>query len=420
MAAVLPTPGSIRAISDPKSGYQTAEDVVELSVVIPCLNEAETIGLCIDKAMAALEAHHIAGEVVIGDNGSTDGSQAIAAARGARVVSVTERGYGAALLGGIAAARGRYVIMGDADDSYDFGEIPRFVTKLREGYDLVQGCRLPSGGGTVSPNAMPFLHRWWGNPMFSALARWWFRAPIHDIHCGMRGFVRELPERLGQTCTGMEFASEMVIKASLARVRTAEVPITLHEDGRTAHAPHLRTFRDGWRHLRFFLVFSPRWLFLVPGRLLTLFGLLGYAAALPMNGLRIRGVHFDVNTLLVASLSIILGFQAISFALMTKIFAIDAGLLPADRRVTRFSRVVTLERSLVAGGLAVVAGLSLLVGAVAQWKAAGFGPLNYERTMRWVIPGTTLTALGVQVVLSSFFVSVLLLRRRRDAVPSGV
>jgi glycosyltransferase involved in cell wall biosynthesis len=389
-------------------------DAIELSVVIPCLNEAETIGVCIDKALATLEEHGISGEVVVGDNGSTDGSQSIAAEHGARVVAVPERGYGAALLGGIAAARGRYVIMGDADDSYDFAEIPRFVGKLREGYDLVQGCRLPSGGGTVSPDAMPFLHRWWGNPMFSALARWWFGAPIHDIHCGMRGFVRDLPERLGQTCTGMEFASEMVIKASLARVRTTEVPITLHTDGRTAHAPHLRTFRDGWRHLRFFLVFSPRWLFLVPGQLLTLFGFAGYAVALPMGGLRIRGVHFDVDTLVVASLSLILGFQAISFALMTKIFAIDAGLLPADQRISWFRRAVTLERSLVAGAVAAVVGLSLIVAAVAQWKAAGFGPLDNERSLRWVIPGTTLTALGVQVMLSSFFVSVLLLPRRRD------
>ena len=397
----------------PSKRDATGSASIEVSVVIPCLNEAETIVACIDKAMRALAERDILGEVVVADNGSTDGSQALAAARGARVVQIASRGYGNALMGGIGAARGRYVVMADADDSYDFREVPRFVEKLRQGYELVQGCRLPVGGGTVGPGAMPFLHRWLGNPAFSMLARWWFNAPIHDIHCGMRGFVRELPERLGQTCTGMEFASEMVIKASLVGVRTAEVPITLHRDGRTAHAPHLRTFRDGWRHLRFFLVFSPRWLFLIPGAVAILLGLVGYVLALPPGGFWVRSIQFDVHTLLFASLSLILGYQAIAFALMTKIFAIGVGLLPRDRRVTSFSRIATLERTLIAGSLAALAGIALLVGAVVQWKAVGFGRLDYERTMRLVIPGITLTALGVQTILGGFFVSVLQLQRRR-------
>ena len=254
---------------------------IELSVVMPCLNEADTLATCIEKAKRAVTEAGIETEIIIADNGSTDGSREIAERHGARVVPVTDRGYGAALMGGIAAARGRYVIMGDADDSYDFGEIPRFVAKLREGYELVQGCRLPNGGGTVAPGAMPILHRWWGNPMFSAMARLWFRAPIHDIHCGMRGFTRDLFQRLGQRCSGMEFASEMIIKATFKQARIAEVPITLHQDGRTSHPPHLKTFRDGWRHLRFMLLYSPRWLFLIPGSLLILAGLTAYGLAFP-------------------------------------------------------------------------------------------------------------------------------------------
>src|SRR5439155_4592494 len=240
----------------------------EVSIVIPCLNEADTLAICIRKAIAAMERHRIAGEVIVADNGSTDGSVEIARREGARVVSVTTRGYGAALMGGIDAAAGRFIVMGDADDSYDFSDIPRFVEKLRQGYELVQGCRLESGGGRVLPGAMPFLHRWFGNPLFSFLARRWFHAPIHDVYCGLRGFTRELYERLQQRCTGMEFATEMIIKASLQGARILDVPVTLHPDGRRAHAPHLRTFRDGWRTLRFFLLFSPRWLFLVPGSVL--------------------------------------------------------------------------------------------------------------------------------------------------------
>lgn len=386
------------------------EPALELSIVMPCLNEADTLEVCIQKAKRSLHQHHIGGEIIIADNGSTDGSQAIATRLGARVVHVEAKGYGNALMGGIAAARGRFIIMGDADDSYDFLEIPKFVEKLREGFDLVQGCRLPAGGGTVMPNAMPFLHRWWGNPMFSLMARMWFRVPIHDVYCGLRGFTKEHYERLDQRCTGMEFATEMIIKSSLSRVRIAEVPITLHPDGRKSHAPHLKTFRDGWRTLRFFLIYSPRWLFLIPGTLFIVLGFIGYGLAMP--GVTLRGVSFDAHTLLFASLAILMGYQSILFAIFSKTFAISEGLLPDDSRMNRFFEVIDLERGLVIGVGALLIGLALLLAAINQWRLSNFGELVYSYTMRWVIPGATLTALGFQTILSSFFVSILGMRRR--------
>ena len=386
--------------------------MIEVSVVMPCLNEAETVGQCVATARAALSSYGADGEVIVADNGSTDGSQAIATAAGARVVPVTERGYGSALMGGIAAAQGTYVVMGDADMSYDFDEVPRFLDRLRAGDELVQGCRLPSGGGTVVPGAMPPLHKWWGNPMFSWMARVWFRAPIHDVHCGLRGFTADLYRRLDLTCTGMEFASEMVIKASLARARISEVPITLHPDGRLGRKPHLRTFRDGWRHLSFYLIYSPRWLFLAPGLALVLFGVLGYAIAMP--GLRINGVTFDVSTLLFASLGFIAGYQSIVFAVLTKVFAIVEGLLPPDPRVDRLARIFELERGLVIGALVGLAGVVLLLIAILQWRAKGFGPLDYEVTLRWVIPGVTLAVVGLQTILGSFYLRILQLARRHQ------
>jgi glycosyltransferase involved in cell wall biosynthesis len=389
---------------------QVAITQVELSIVMPCLNEADTLESCIRGAQRALAENDIAGEIVIADNGSTDGSRDIATRLGARVVAVAEKGYGSALMGGITAARGTYILMGDADDSYDFAEVPRFLARLREGYELVQGCRLETGGGTVQPGAMPVLHRIWGNPMFSAMARTWFSAPIHDVHCGMRAFTKELYQRLDQQCTGMEFASENIIKASLLGARMTEVPITLRPDGRVSHPPHLKTFRDGWRHLRFYLMYSPRWLFLQPGILLIVLGLVGYGVALP--GLRIRGINFDVHTLLFASLAIICGYQSVLFAVMTKIFAISQGLLPQDKRMTRLFEIVNLERGLIAGAILMLVGLAFLAIAVVEWYGRHFGNLDYERTMRWVIPGVTLTALGFQTVLSSFFFSILGLRRR--------
>jgi hypothetical protein len=313
-------------------------------------------------------------------------------------------------MGGIAAARGQFIIMGDADNSYDFLEIPMFVTKLRVGFDLVQGCRLPSGGGKIVAGAMPFLHRTIGNPLFSFLARWWFKSSLHDIYCGLRGFRKDLYARLDQRCTGMEFATEMIIKASLYGAKIAETPITLHPDGRKSHVPHLRTFRDGWRTIRLFLICSPRWLFFVPGIILGFIGIIGYAIAMP--GLTLNGVTFDAHTLLFASLAIICGYQSIVFAIFSKTFAITEGLLPEDPRMTRFFELVNLERGLIISSIALLIGLGLLVAAVNQWRLSDFGQLDYAQTMRLVVPGATLTALGFQTILSSFLVSILGMRRR--------
>ena len=396
-------------MTDPMQSPDTNQRI-ELSIVMPCLNEAETLAVCVEKAFRALRENGISGEVIVADNGSTDGSREIAESLGARVVPVAERGYGSTLMGGIVAAHGKYILMGDADDSYDFLEAPNFLKKLREGYELVQGCRLSSGGGVVAPDAMPFSHRWLGNPAFSLMTRVMFAAPIHDVYCGLRGFTKDLYSRLDQRCTGMEFATEMIIKASLRRARIAEVPITLHKDGRITRAPHLRTVRDGWRTLRFFLLLSPRWLFLYPGALLTGLGLAGAAIAFP--GVAIHGVRFDVHTLLFAALAVLMGYQSILFSIFARTFAISERLLPQSPRMEVFFKIMTLERGLLIGAGSMVAGMALLVGAWYQWYLAHYGPLDYPHTMRWVIPGMTLTALGFQTILSSFFVSILGMRRK--------
>lgn len=385
-------------------------ELIEVSVIIPCLNEEDTLASCIKKARRAFREYNIVGEVVVADNGSSDSSRAIAEREGARVVMVKESGYGSALMGGIAAASGRFVIIGDADDSYDFLEIPGFVEKLREGFDLVQGCRLPAGGGSIEAGAMPFLHRWIGNPFFSFLAQRWFHAPINDVYCGLRGFTKAMYQRLDQRCTGMEFATEMIIKASLRGEKIAEVPITLHPDRRTSHAPHLKTFRDGWRTFRYFLMCSPRWLFLVPSGAFIAFGLLGYLVAMP--GLSIGRSTFDAHTLLFSSLAILCGYQWILFAIFAKTFAITEGFLPPDRQLVRFFEIVNLERGLVVAALAVLAGSALLLAAIRQWWLVDFGHLDYAYTMRFVVPGATLVALGFQTVFSSFFVSILGMRRK--------
>ena len=389
----------------------TSDDTsVEVSVVMPCLNEHETVGACIKKTRDALASSGISGEIVVADNGSTDGSIEVAESLGARVVRVALRGYGNALIGGIQATRGRYVIMGDADDSYDFGEVPRFVAQLREGYDLVQGCRLPSGGGRVLPGAMPWLHRWLGNPVLSLLARWMFKTPVHDIYCGMRGFTRELFDRLELQCTGMEFATEMMIKASLFHERIHEIPITLSPDGRRTRRPHLRTFRDGWRTLRFFLIFSPRWLFWYSGWLLMFLGALGYAIALP--GFTIRQVTFDVHTLVVASVAVQFGLQSVIFAVLTTTYAIKQRFRPPSRRVDRFFELFTLERGVVAGLAALALGTVAILVLFGWWARTGFGPLDYASTMRVLVPSATLVTTGAAVVLNSFLCSMLGLDRR--------
>jgi len=383
---------------------------VEVSVVIPCLNEADTLDVCIKKARKSLSEAGIRYEIIVADNGSTDESPQITAANEARLVAVPERGYGAALMGGIEAARAPFIIMGDADDSYDFLECPKFVEKLREGSDLVQGCRLPSGGGKVLPGAMPWTHRWIGNPLFSFLARRWFSAPIHDIYCGLRAFTKECYQKLGLRCTGMEFATEMIVKASIQEVRFSEVPISLHPDGRKAHAPHLNTIRDGWRTLRLLLMCSPHWLFVVPGMALMLIGVVGYV--LVLGGIPVGRATLDAHTLLFSSALFLCGYQAVSFSFIMKTFALREGWQKNSPLLGRIYRWFDLERGLLAGMVCVLAGLALMTWAFAIWVQADFGTLDYSTTMRIAIPGATLLALGVQTFFFSFFSSSVGMWRR--------
>ena len=375
---------------------------------MPCLNEAETLAVCVQKARGFLDAHNVAGEVLIADNGSTDGSQAIAQENGARVVPVAEKGYGAALAGGIAAARGRYVIMGDADDSYDFTNLLPFVERLRDGYDLVMGNRFKGG---VAPGAMPALHRYLGNPVLTFIGRLFFPSPVGDFHCGLRGFSKDAAHRMDLRTTGMEFASEMVVKATLHGMRIAEVPTTLVPDGRS-RPPHLRSWRDGWRHLRFLLLYSPRWLFLVPGLVLMIGGLAVGLALLP-GPLKVGAVTLDVHTLLYAAIAVALGYQSVVFGLFTKVFAITEGLLPEDPRLNRLFKVVTLESGLIAGGLILLSGLAGTVWAWATWRGADFGVQEPRSLLRVVIPSVFAILLGAQTIGGSFFLSVLGLRRRQ-------
>lgn len=384
---------------------------MRLSVVIPCLNESETIGIVVEKALKGLRASGLTGEVLVADNGSTDGSREIAQNLGARVVPVPERGYGAALMGGIDAAQGDFVIMGDADDSYDFLEIPKFTAQLLAGHELVMGCRLPGGGGTSAAGAMPLLHRLWGNPMFSWMARRMFRYPGNDVYCGLRGFSKALYQRLNQRCTGMEFAVEMLIRASLQGCKFAEVPITLHRDGRKLARPHLRTFRDGWRTLRLFLLFSPRWLYVLPAMLLLLFGALGYALSLPR--VSIGGATLDVHTLLIASLGLIVGAQLLTFGAATRVYAGEEGFLPRNRRLERILLWFSVERVLLGAGLVALLGLSIIAWLIWLWASNGFGALDYPYTLRRLIPAVTAIALAVQSVFAAFFLNLLLMPRRR-------
>jgi glycosyltransferase involved in cell wall biosynthesis len=359
------------------------------------------------KALGAMQQHAIRGEVIVADNGSTDGSRQLALDAGARVIAVETRGYGSALRAGIAAARGRYVLMGDADDSYDFSHLDRFVNKLREGYDLVIGNRFQGG---ILPGAMPPLHRYLGTPVLTALARLFFRSPFGDLNCGLRGFRKEAIEGLGLRTLGMEFAGEMIVKACAFGLRITEVPTTLAPDGRD-RAPHLNTWRDGWRHLRFMLLYSPRWLFLYPGIVLFVLGT-ALSALLLRGPVFIGGVAFDVNTLLFAAMAILIGFQSVAFAMFTKVFAISEGLLPEDRRLSRVFRYVTLESGLLVGGLLAVVGVGAWIVGLAYWRSHHFGPLDPAQTLRIVIPGMVCFTLGFQIVMSSFFLSVLGMSRR--------
>ena len=379
---------------------------IELSILMPCLNEAETLATCIKKAQKALEDLNVDGEVVIADNGSTDGSPEIAASLGARVVHVAEKGYGSALLGGIKAARGKYIIMGDADDSYDFTNLGPFLEKLRAGFDLVMGNRFKGG---IAPRAMPPLHRYLGNPVLTGIGRIFFRSPCGDFHCGLRGFSKAAIQRLDLRTRGMEFASETVVKASLHGLRITEVPTTLSVDGRN-RPPHLRSWRDGWRHLRFLLLYSPRWLFLYPGLLLMLVGAV-VSGWLLVGPRVVDGITFDIHTFLYAAMAIVIGYQTVIFAIFTKVFAITEGLLPEDPRLKTLFTYIKLETGILAGALLLVAGIGLSVYALSFWSATSFGPLDPSRTLRLVIPAVTLIALGLQTVLSSFFLSILGLER---------
>ena len=379
----------------------------EVSIVMPCLNEAETVGVCIAKARQSFNDNNVQGEIIVADNGSTDGSQAIASESGARVVHVSAKGYGNALMGGIASAKGTYVIMGDADDSYDFSNLGPFIARLREGYQLVMGNRFKGG---IKPKAMPPTHKYLGNPVLTAVGRLFFRSPCRDFHCGLRGFDKEAIINLDLRTTGMEFASEMVVKATLHNLRITEVPTVLSPAGRQ-RPPHLNTWRDGWRHLRFLLLYSPRWLFLYPGALLMLAGVAIGAWLLPQPR-TIGSVTFDVHTLIYAAMAVLMGFQAITFAIFTKIFAISEGLLPEDPRLNKIFKWITLEVGLIVGTILVIFGAVGTLYALDIWGERSFGPLNTSQTMRTVIPAVTSLTLGCQIIFSSFFLSVLGLRRR--------
>lgn len=381
-----------------------------VSVVMPCLNERLTLSRCIRKALSTMKAVGIRGEVIVADNGSTDGSQTLAREEGARVVQIDTRGYGSALRGGIAAARGNYVVMGDADDSYDFTQLLDFVKKLDEGYDLVMGNRFRGG---IQPGAMPFLHRFLGNPVLSWLGRLFFKCPVGDFQCGLRAFRKDAIDSLDLRTVGMEFSTEMVVKATLFNLRIAEIPTVLSPDGRD-RPPHLRTWRDGWRYLRFLLLYSPRWLFLYPG--IALFGLGMVLAVWLLPGPKVVGsVRFDYDTLLFAGMAMLVGFQSINFAAFSKTFAVAEGLLPEDRHLTSLFRYVTLEVGLGIGALFLVAGAGLWFFGLRYWQHQSFGDLDPDKALRIIIPGLVSSTMGVQIVLSSFLLSLLGVRRGRDA-----
>ncbi|MHA6691723.1 glycosyltransferase family 2 protein [Devosia sp. A449] len=391
-------------------------DELELTILMPCLNEAETLAACIAKAQSFLARTGIAGEIVISDNGSTDGSRELAEGLGARVVPVPQRGYGAALAGGIQAARGRYIIMGDADDSYDFSRLDAFVEQLRDGADLVMGNRFKGG---IGPGAMPWHHRYIGNPVLSTVGRLFFRTPIADFHCGLRGFSRAAVLALNLRTSGMEFASEMVVKATLAQLDLREVPTTLVKDGRS-RPPHLRSFRDGWRHLRFLLLFSPRWLFLYPGIMLLGVGLLVGGILLP-GPFRLGHVNFDVHTFLVAALCIIVGVQSIAFAIIGRRFASRYGFIPRSGNYDRMLEALTLERILLVALLLMLIGAGALFWGLGEWARRDFGALNPSTTMRPVILALTALVSGFQLMMSGFMSSMINIpiyeRRIADATP---
>ena len=387
---------------------------LDVSVVMPCLNEERTVGICVEKALASIRHMACRGEVVVADNGSTDRSVAIAEQAGARVVYQPIKGYGAALQAGIRAARGRVVVMGDADDSYDWTAIAPIVDAVRNGNDLVMGNRFI---GTIKPGAMPFLHRYLGNPVLSFLGRLFFRVPIGDFHCGLRGFSRSAILGIGLQTTGMEFASEMVVKASLNGLKIAEVPVVLAPDGR-GRPPHLRTWRDGWRHLKFLLLYSPRWLFLLPGLALFIVGLVAMLV-LSQSVIVFGKLGLDIHSLAYAGAAVILGAQMVVFAVFTKIVGQQAGWLPRDDRFERVLSRISIEAILITALVVFLIGVGLTVAAINAWSAGDFGRLDPRVTMRQVIPAVTALALSGELVLAAFFLEVLRVARVGDRSVRG-
>ncbi|MFC5790864.1 glycosyltransferase family 2 protein [Agromyces tardus] len=388
----------------------TSTEAIELSIVMPCLNEAETLAVCIDKARGYLARSGVIGEVVIADNGSTDGSQDIARAHGARVVDVPAKGYGSALMGGIEAAHGRYVIMGDADDSYDFSNLDLFVERLRAGDQLVMGNRFKGG---IADGAMPPLHKYLGNPVLSWIGRVLFRSPIGDFHCGLRGFNRQAILDLHLQTTGMEFASEVVVKSTLGGLRVSEVPTTLDKDGRS-RPPHLRSWRDGWRHLRFLLIFSPRWLFLIPGAVAFFVGFLG-TLFLAFGPIALGDLGLDVLTQLYLTALSVVGYQSVLFAILTKIYAQHEGFrIPRSRNFDRLERRISLESGALVGLALFVVGLVIAIVQFTGWASGGFGALDTRATLRFAIPAVLFMILGAQTIMSGMFLGVLNVGLKRD------
>ncbi len=375
---------------------------IELTILMPCLNEAETLEVCINKAKSFLEKSGVKGEILIADNGSTDGSVEIAERCGARVEHVPVKGYGAALIGGCKAAKGKYVIMGDADDSYDFLNLMPFVEKLREGYELVMGNRFKGG---IAKGAMPPLHRYLGNPVLSFIGRLFFPSDIGDFHCGLRGYEREAMLKLDLHTTGMEYASEMVVKATMYGLKMAEVPTTLSPDGRS-RAPHLRSFRDGWRHLKFLLLHSPNWLFLYPGMIFCVVGLI-MTVALMFGPVQIGSVAFDIHTMLYGSAMVMIGANMIFFSLFTRIYAMRTNFIPTKESVATKLANVTTENGAVAGVLLTLAGIIMTIAAFVIWKDTSFGNLNPQEMMRMTIPALTLMVVGIEMIFASFFIGIL-------------
>lgn len=375
---------------------------------MPCLNEAETLGTCIRKAQNFIDKNHISGEIVIADNKSTDGSQAIAKDLGARVVDIHERGYGSALQGGFEAAQGQYIIMGDADDSYDFSDLNKFIDALDEGYDLVMGNRFQGG---IMPGAMPILHRYIGNPILSGIARLFFKSSIGDFHCGLRGFNKDIIPILNLQTTGMEFASEMIVKATMKNLKIKEVPVILYPDGRT-RPPHLRTWSDGWRHLRFLLLYSPRWLFFYPGLLLAILGLLISALLIDRPQTFLNKITLDINTLMYAAFLIIMGVQSVLFSLFTYVFGVNADLLPRDKSIEKLLQYLELEKGIIFSITMIFLGFASSLGALVYWGQNFFGEIDPRFSMRLVIPGAVLFTLGFQMLFASFFLSILNTKRK--------